>query len=258
MQWPDGGGRLLALLESVMAQTQRNPFWNDFSEGTPAEQQQRTLRAVPRRPEPVFQSLEFADSRKNAVLTSIAFHVFLLVVLLVLPLFNIDPLNIRRFYPVYLVPPEPAKQVLEETHWKPIAPPKPKPPEPMIAPPPEKPLLTKVEEKRPEKPQPPKVKPEDFKLPDVKVESKPTLLPTAKTEIARPEPPKEVKVGAFGESTGSSAKPTVNLPAREVQTGGFGDPNGMKGESKPGTKPNIASLGSFDLPVGAGAGNGTG
>jgi TonB family protein len=129
----------------------------------------------------------------------------------------------------------------------------------MIAPPPVKPLLTKVEEKPPEKPQPPKVKPEEFKLPDVKVEAKPSLLPTAKTEIARPEPPKpEVKLAGFGESTGSSAKPTVNLPAKQVQTGGFGDPNGMKGESKPGTKSNIASLGSFDLPVGAGAGNGTG
>jgi TonB family protein len=59
-------------------------------------------------------------------------------------------------------------------------------------------------------------------------------------------------------STGSSAKPTTNLPASQVQTGGFGDPNGIRGEGKPGKPGNIASLGSFDLPVGPGAGNGTG
>src|SRR5262249_49430274 len=76
-------------------------------------------------------------------------------------------------------------------------------------------------------------------------------------EPPRPEPPKPVvKTGDF--STGSSATPTVNLPPKQVQTGGFGDPNGIKGEGKPGTKPNIPSLGSFDLPTGAGAGNGTG
>jgi len=239
-----------------MAQTQRNPFWNYATDGPPTGNEERKLRLVPRRNEPMFQSLEFAQSRKNAVITSVAFHIGLLAVLLILPIFSVDPLNIRRYYPVYLVPPEPPKAVLEETHWKPVAPPKPKPPEPIVAPPPDKPLVAKVEVKRPE---PPKIKPEEFKPPEVKVETKPALLPTEKAEVARPQPPKaEVKVGEFGNSTGSSAKPTVNLPAKQVQTGGFGDPNGMKGESKPGTKPNIASLGSFDLPVGPGAGNGTG
>src|SRR5205823_10526964 len=66
----------------------------------------------------------------------------------------------------------------------------------------------------------------------------------------------EIKTGAF--STGSSATPTTNLPAAKVQTGGFGDPNGIKGEGKPGKVANINSLGSFDLPVGPGTGNGTG
>src|SRR5207249_7487410 len=71
-------------------------------------------------------------------------------------------------------------------------------------------------------------------------------------------PPKpEVKTNVFN-STGSSATPTVNLPSKQVQTGGFGDPNGMKAEGKPGKEANIGALGSFDLPVGPGAGNGTG
>src|SRR5262249_43643981 len=80
-------------------------------------------------------------------------------------------------------------------------------------------------------------------------------LDIAEPAIAPPKPP-EVKTGIF--STGSSAKPTTDLPAQKVQTGGFGDPNGIKGEGKPGNPGNIASLGSFDLPVGPGAGNGTG
>jgi TonB family protein len=236
-----------------MPQTQRNSFWNYAGEGPPAGGGRRDFKIVPRHEELCFQSLEFVESRRNAVFTSIAFHIGLLAVLLILPLFSVDPLNIRRYYPVYLVPPEPKKEVLEVTHWKPVALPKPKP-EPIVAPPPEKPVLTKIEEKRPD---PPKIKAEEFKPPVVKVEPKPALLPTAKAEMDRPQPPKEIKTGGFG-STGSSATPTVNLPAKEVQTGGFGDPNGIKGEGKPGTKPNIASLGSFDLPTGPGAGNGTG
>ena len=86
------------------------------------------------------------------------------------------------------------------------------------------------------------------------VRNTPHLDPTD-TAIAAPKPP-EIRTGIF--STGSSAAPTTNLPAQKVQTGGFGDPNGIKGEGKPGKTGNIASLGSFDLPVGPGAGNGTG
>ena len=60
------------------------------------------------------------------------------------------------------------------------------------------------------------------------------------------------------ESFGSSATPTVNAPIQKVQTGGFGDPNGLPGEGKQGAKLTAAKLGSFDLPEGAGTGNGTG
>src|SRR6185503_11402739 len=87
----------------------------------------------------------------------------------------------------------------------------------------------------------------------------PIVRNTPRIENADPTPaaPKlEIRTGAF--STGSSATPTTNLPAAKVQTGGFGDPNGIKGEGKPGKVANIASLGSFDLPAGPGAGNGTG
>ena len=56
-------------------------------------------------------------------------------------------------------------------------------------------------------------------------------------------------------SMGSSAIPRLRVP---VQTGGFGDPNGVKDNGKRDRNPNIALLGSFNMPAGPGAGNGNG
>jgi len=69
--------------------------------------------------------------------------------------------------------------------------------------------------------------------------------------------PQLLHTGDFA-STGSSQKPTVNATVEKVQTGGFGDPNGLPGEGKPNAKLTAAKLGSFDMPEGAGTGNGTG
>ena len=63
-----------------------------------------------------------------------------------------------------------------------------------------------------------------------------------------------IHTGEFG----SSATPTVNAPVQKVQTGGFGDPNGIPGEGKPNAHLVAANTGSFDLPTGAGNGNGAG
>jgi len=131
------------------------------------------------------------------------------------------------------------------------------------------------QEHHPPKPQPKPLKP----LPVVKFEEPklvvPKEMPRPKIEEAKIEPPKIqttnfeapklqpvsgampaniVHTGSFG----SSATPTVNAPIQKVQTGGFGDPNGLPGEGKPGAKLVAAKLGSFDLPEGAGTGNGTG
>jgi TonB family protein len=59
-------------------------------------------------------------------------------------------------------------------------------------------------------------------------------------------------------SLGSSAIPTLKKPREQVQTGGFGDPNGVPTNGKTDRNVNIASAGSFDMPAGAGVGNGTG
>ncbi len=63
-----------------------------------------------------------------------------------------------------------------------------------------------------------------------------------------------VHTGEFG----SSATPTVNAPVEKVQTGGFGDPNGIPGQGKPNAHLVAANSGAFDLPQGAGSGNGAG
>jgi len=69
-------------------------------------------------------------------------------------------------------------------------------------------------------------------------------------------PKQAVKTNVF--STGSSAAPTLARAPSRVQTGGFGDPNGIPAKGNPGKAVNIAALGSFDLPSGAGYGNGSG
>jgi TonB family protein len=87
--------------------------------------------------------------------------------------------------------------------------------------------------------EPPKIQPTNFDAP--KLQAPPAALP------------KIIHTGDFG----SSATPTINAPAQKVQTGGFGDPNGLQGQGKQ-AKLISANLGSFDMPEGAGTGNGTG
>jgi TonB family protein len=205
----------------------------------------------------LFKTLEFKESRKRSLWMSVVVHGVLLSVLLAIPLIFTETMKVK-FNTTEIVPPMPKQQVLEVTHYK--APP-PKPvvlPKPVVAPPPPKPIVTPPPELKP--PEPPKVA--DVKLPEVIERAKPAPVirntphvDAPEAPIAAPKPP-EIKTGVF--STGSSATPTANLPAQKIQTGGFGDPNGIKGEGKPGKTANIASLGSFDLPVGPGAGNGTG
>ena len=88
--------------------------------------------------------------------------------------------------------------------------------------------------------------------------------PVARPSVARhnkPTPAPEI-AKAFPDnrplSMGSSALPTLKRPREQVQTGGFGDPNGVPGNNRTNHAPNIARLGSYDLPNGPGYGNGTG
>jgi TonB family protein len=109
----------------------------------------------------------------------------------------------------------------------------------------EQPKLVIPREVRREAPQPveaPKVVVNQFAAPQLKLAvggARPQLLHT-------------------GDFAGSSQKPTVNAAVERVQTGGFGDPNGLPGTGKQGAKLYAASTGSFDMPAGAGQGNGSG
>jgi TonB family protein len=98
------------------------------------------------------------------------------------------------------------------------------------------------------------VKVEDDPVPTVSIAArKLDPLPPAPAPVI---PKQAVKTNVF--STGSSATPTIARAPSQVQTGGFGDPNGIPAKANQGKAVNIAALGSFDLPSGAGYGNGTG
>jgi TonB family protein len=122
---------------------------------------------------------------------------------------------------------------------------------------------------------PPKlVAPPEPKIAPPKIEMQPKLNlaapPVERPKLERrvvtdtfttPEAPKVVANDKKVEATtfsGSSQPATVNLPAKKVQTGGFGDPNGVRGSSDKKGPLQVAALGGFNLPSGAGNGNGTG
>ncbi len=118
------------------------------------------------------------------------------------------------------------------------------PPEPVF----EAPKLVVPREIRAPKPQPQEVEPPKVTMNNFA----PAVL--TQTSGARPV---LIHTGDF---QGSSATPTVNAPISKVQTGGFGDPNGLKpsDNSKPNGKLIASASGAFDMPVGAGQGNGSG
>jgi TonB family protein len=97
------------------------------------------------------------------------------------------------------------------------------------------------------------------KLPQEKVAETPRVIETPKAATNLPPSPKpEKKVAAAGFSSGSSVIPDSKLAASKVQTGGFGDPSGVVPSPTGSDKSKLAQVGSFDLPSGAGKGNGTG
>lgn len=103
-------------------------------------------------------------------------------------------------------------------------------------------------------PQPqPKLKPDVTPAPEIKItEKKLEPLPTPTPTI----PKQIVRTNVF--SAGSSAPQTIARAPEKVQTGGFGDPNGVPARTTQTRAVNIAQQGGFDMPTGAGYGNGSG
>ena len=118
--------------------------------------------------------------------------------------------------------------------------------QPIVEPDPARPVL-RLPQSQPK----PVVK--EVPVPEVKIAAAKTELP----KIDTPAIPKQlVRTNVF--STGSSAPQTIAKAPDKVQTGGFGDPNGVAAKPMPNRAVNIASAGGFDMPTGAGKGNGTG
>jgi len=100
----------------------------------------------------------------------------------------------------------------------------------------------------------PKPRAEDAKAPEVKIAAR--KIDPVLASVTPIIPRQIVRTNVF--SSGSSATPTIARAPQQVQTGGFGDPNGVPARALEGKAVNIAPLGSYDLPVGPGMGNGTG
>ncbi|MGA8013227.1 MAG: energy transducer TonB [Candidatus Acidiferrales bacterium] len=134
----------------------------------------------------------------------------------------------------------------------------------------EAPVIQAWKPQPPPKPEPVKVKREVVKeipKPVIVEVPKPKIYnPVISTPIVKQVAAKKVQAPDMtlvakefpNPSLGSSAIPTLRKPREQVQTGGFGDPNGVPANNNTNRNVNIAQSGSFDMPTGAGVGNGTG
>jgi TonB family protein len=181
---------------------------------------------------------------KRALGAAYGLLVFLLIIMVNIGWIWPDSLDIKRQYHVTELVPMPS---LQPQPLKVKAAPRLKvkllPKAPVF----ETPKLTVPREIRAPKPQQPDVAP-----PKLEVNNFTPAVVKQVTGGARPT--LIVHTGEFG----SSATPTVNAPIQKVQTGGFGDPNGIPGQGKPNAHLVAANSGAFDLPPGAGNGNGAG
>jgi TonB family protein len=151
-----------------------------------------------------------------------------------------DRITVKSYHVTELIPtpalrPEPAARKAKAAKMK-LAPPPPVITAPKLVVPPvvhRAPVAEPVEA--------PKVIVNQFAAPQIKMASAPV--------------PKLLHTGDFA---GSAVAPTVSAPMQKVQTGGFGDPNGLPGTGKANAKLYAAQAGGFDMPVGAGQGNGAG
>jgi len=198
--------------------------------------------------EPGFQ-LGILPERKidrRALAASYTFVVVVTLIVINLGVVFPDRISLKEYRVTSLIPlpalrPEPPPPAPEPVKVKPLQA-KLLPPAPVL----EQPKLIAPHEVHhvpaPEAVEPPKVVVNQFPTPQLKMAA----------EAARP------RLLHTGDFAGSAVAPTVKAPVEKVQTGGFGDPNGLKGTGKEAAKLYAAQAGGFDMPVGAGQGNGSG
>jgi TonB family protein len=89
-----------------------------------------------------------------------------------------------------------------------------------------------------------------------KLEQKVVTNTFVRPDMVKPvETKKEIVASEF---SGSSQPATLKKAPQLVQTGGFGDPNGIRGVSDKKGPATMPAVGAFNMPAGAGNGNGTG
>lgn len=189
-----------------------------------------------------FTLLPDGESRLRSIGLGFGLEFLAVALLVTIPMLMPEKLEVaRRFW----MTPIAAPPIVE---WKPqpykIHTPKPSPVK----------VVAKEIPKPPEIAAPPKVKliAPVFNTPLAKRATPKRNNPADAPDVARAFP------SAQPASLGSSALPTLKRPRETVQTGGFGDPNGLPSNNNTRRSPNVAQLGSYDLPPGPGYGNGTG
>jgi TonB family protein len=194
----------------------------------------------------LFSPLPDGGSRLRSFGAGLGLEFVALVLLVVIPMLLPQRLEVVT---KYWITPVAAPHI---EAWKPQPPPKPTPRPAAVKPPP---VVAKVIQPAPVEPPKPKIMTPVFTSPI----AKPV---TAKKDTRTPDAPVMKPVPVYADkapsSLGSSAVPTLRKPREAVQTGGFGDPNGVPVNPSSHGSPNIATLGSYDLPPGPGQGNGTG
>jgi TonB family protein len=178
---------------------------------------------------------------RRALAASYAVLVVLTLLLVNVGMIFPDRISLKHYHVTELIPMPALKPEAVPVEAKPVKT-KLLPPVPVI----EQPKLVVPHEvhlaPKPEPVEAPKVVMNTFNAPQLKMTA----------EAPRPQ---LVHTGDF---SGSSVTPTVSAAVQKVQTGGFGDPNGLQGTGKANAKLYAAQTGSFDMPVGAGQGNGSG
>ncbi len=204
-------------------------------------------------------SYELSPARKDRHVVSVILHIAgLLFLWKVVPLIPAPQFAPRETKVTLLYEPLPEQQ-----------PPAPvlKPPPPKIVAPPPRVLAAMT---------PPKlVAPPEIKVEPPKVEMQPKLDLVKAPVAVKPKLEQKVVTNTFvrpdmvkpvetkkeivaSEFSGSSQPATLKKAPQLVQTGGFGDPNGIRGVSDKKGPATMPAVGAFNMPAGAGNGNGTG
>ena len=190
----------------------------------------------------LFSPLPDGESRFRSFGAGLGLEFVALVLLVVIPMLMPQRLEVVTRY---WITPIAAPPIVP---WKPQPRPVPQPA------PVKQPVLAKVVQPVPVEQPKPRIMSPVFASPIAKPA-------TAKRDTPHPDAPTVNPVFADktpAPSLGSSAIPTLKKPREAVQTGGFGDPNGVPANPNSHGSPNIATVGSYDLPTGPGYGNGTG